>query len=94
MVGQVETLRQSFELNVAPEVKDATETDVQIQVIAALAGIPRNERSIDHRPACRALDGRDAGRNVQGKRRVCLEHRAHLKTVCQMLDQRCGDLTR
>jgi hypothetical protein len=94
VVGQVETLRQPFELNAAAEVKRATETEVEIEKIAPVAGVTWDKRSIDNRPTGRALNRRDARGDVEWPCRICLEHCAQLKTVCQMLDQRCGDLIR
>jgi hypothetical protein len=85
MIRQVEALRQHFELNAAAEVKRAIDTDVLTQEVASLAGVARNEHSIDDWPTRRALDRRDARGDVQWECRIRLEHCAHLKTVCQVL---------
>ena len=55
MIRQVEPFREHVELNAPVEVKRAIDTDVQTQEVASLAGVARNEHSIDDRPTGRAL---------------------------------------
>jgi len=85
MVERVEGLGERFHSDSFAERERAAEAQVYGKKIVADAGVSGDELAIDHGPRRSSLNGGGAGGDVEGKRRVILQHAAELESVREAL---------
>jgi len=77
----VERLAHYFQPQAFSEQDGPAETCTNAEEVISNSGIAADERSVHYWARCGALNGIDAGGNVQGQGRVILQHAAQLKAV-------------
>src|SRR4029079_13555547 len=84
VIEYVERLRQRFEPYALAKPERAAQSRPDAEEIGARSRVSRYEHTVPHGPAGGALNGGDAGSNIQRQRRVVLQNSAQLKAMADL----------